>query len=124
MQTFELTDNQAEAILNMRLRAYAGWKRWRSATNTRSCPPSTRACRRCWTMRASAGQNIGDEIAEVTGKIRPAAPLGERRTDEHAPRRRGGDPTEALVEREAITVILSEKGWIRAQKGHLAEEAD
>ena len=31
---------------------------------------------------------------------------------------------EALVEREAITVILSQKGWIRAQKGHLADDAE
>jgi topoisomerase-4 subunit A len=66
---------------------------------------------------------IAAEIAETRKKFGVGA-LGARRTTIS-----GAAPVleishEALVEREPITVILSEKGWLRAQKGHLAEDAE
>ncbi len=53
-----------------------------------------------------------------------AGPLGARRTRISAAAPVVEIVAEALVEREPITVILSEKGWIRAQKGHLADDVE
>jgi topoisomerase-4 subunit A len=66
---------------------------------------------------------ISGEIAEVAKKFGGGA-LGTRRTQISAAAPVVEIVAEALVEREAITVILSQKGWIRAQKGHLAEDAE
>ena len=68
-------------------------------------------------------EKISGEIAEVREKF-GAGPLGARRTQISAAAPVVEIVAEALVEREAITVILSQKGWIRAQKGHLADDAE
>jgi len=82
---FELTDRQAEAILNMRLRS----------------------------LRKL------EEMELLRDRDGPETALGKRRTIivEAAPARE--IPLEAMIEREPITVILSQRGWIRAMKGHI-----
>ena len=55
IKAFGLTDNQAEAILNMRLRALRRWKSSRSGASTRSCRPSARTSRRCSRTRSCSG---------------------------------------------------------------------
>jgi topoisomerase-4 subunit A len=64
------------------------------------------------------------EIEEMRTKFGEATTLGKRRTQVGAALPEVVVDETAFVEREAITVILSEKGWIRAQKGHLAEDAE
>jgi topoisomerase-4 subunit A len=68
-------------------------------------------------------KTISGEIAEVAKKF-GTGPLGARRTQISAAAPVLEIVAEALVEREPITVILSEKGWIRALKGHLAPGAE
>src|SRR5207248_3039319 len=66
---------------------------------------------------------IADEVRETKEKFGPKTKLGKRRTEladapaevEHA--------VEDFVEREPVTIVLSDKGWIRAAKGHLDEKA-
>jgi topoisomerase-4 subunit A len=66
---------------------------------------------------------IAEEIGETQKKF-GSGPLGDRRTKLGAPPPVVDFSTEAFVEREAITVILTEKGWIRAVKGSVADPAE
>jgi topoisomerase-4 subunit A len=68
-------------------------------------------------------ERIDAEIAELKKRFGKNTKLGARRTEV-------GDvpvlldvPIEATIERENITVICSDKGWIRAARGHIAEDA-
>ena len=55
----------------------------------------------------------------------PKTDLGQRRTAfADAPEIDMEEMQEAMIEREPITVVLSDKGWIRAMKGHLADLGD
>jgi topoisomerase-4 subunit A len=63
-------------------------------------------------------KSIADEIALTKKKFGQHTELGRRRTDLIEPPSATVVPLEAVIEREPITVLLSEKGWIRAIKGH------
>ena len=65
---------------------------------------------------------MADEIKEVREKFGPKTPLGKRRTSfAEAPEHDEAAIEEALVEREPITVVVSEKGWIRALRGTVTD---
>ena len=67
-------------------------------------------------------KTISAEIKEVRKTFGPDTALGRRRTTfAEAPDTSDIDFAEAMIEREPITVIVSEKGWIRAMKGHQAD---
>jgi topoisomerase-4 subunit A len=72
---------------------------------------------------AKRWEKIQAEIAEIQAKI-GSGPLGARRTQISAAAPFMEISADAFVEREPITVILSQKGWIRAQKGHLPDDTD
>jgi topoisomerase-4 subunit A len=61
---------------------------------------------------------IADQVREVKEQFGPKTPLGKRRTELGAAPTAVVIPIDALVEKEPVTVVLSEKGWIRALKGH------
>ena len=122
--TFNLTDNQAEAILNMRLRSLRKLEEMElrqehSALTDEKDQLETLlgSDRRQWT-------EITRQIAELRKVYAPETAIGRRRTDiGEAPAHDVEDIEVSMIEREPITVILSEKGWIRALKGH-TDEAD
>jgi topoisomerase-4 subunit A len=66
-------------------------------------------------------QAISYQIKDVRKKYGPETPLGKRRTHFEAPPEVDMEAAQSLVEREPLTVIVSQKGWIRALKGHLQE---
>src|SRR5205085_8392760 len=67
-------------------------------------------------------KKVADEIKAVREKFGPKTPLGKRRTGfAEAPAHDEAAIEEALVEREPITVVVSEKGWIRALRGTVAD---
>ena len=120
MRRFSLSGPQAEAILNMRLRSLRRLEemqireeRGRLAREERELGTLLRNEGRRW-------QRIASEIETVRQRFAGGA-LGARRTRIAAAPREVEVTTEALIEREAITVILSEKGWIRAVRGAIAE---
>jgi len=124
MRTFELTDVQAEAILNMRLRALRRLEEIeiRKEFEELSAERDDLAAllddeRRRWSM---VSQQIG-ELRRTFGKD---TEIGRRRTEIGSTPSPVLVPTEALVEREPITVICSEKGWIRALKGHIGADQE
>ena len=65
-------------------------------------------------------KRIPVEMEEIRKKF-GSGPLGDRRTELGVAPAAVDFSFEALVEREAITVILSDKGWIRAVKGAVAD---
>ena len=118
---FALTDRQAEAILNMRLRSLA-----QARGDAAQAASATRSTRRRDELEKLVDCRALPEDPAQEGSRRAARPatateteLGRRRTliEEAAPARE--IPLEAMIEREPITVILSKRGWIRAMKGHV-----
>ncbi len=124
MARWDLTEVQAEAILNMRLRALRKLeeieirKEYDALTEEKEHLEGLLASdRRQWGV-------ISTEIADLKKAYGQDTPLGKRRTDfADAPMAGEIDIEAALIEREPITVILSEKGWIRAIKGHADADA-
>jgi DNA topoisomerase IV, A subunit, proteobacterial len=125
---FNLTDNQAEAILNMRLRSL---RKLEEIELRQEHAKLTEEKGRLEALLGSDKRQWG-EIAKQVEALKKAYPLfeadgvtphalGARRTIfGNAPVADAAEITEAFIEREPITVILSEKGWIRAPKGHNA----
>jgi topoisomerase IV subunit A len=67
-------------------------------------------------------KKITAQIRELKKKYGPETELGRRRTSfAEAPNLNEADLASAVVEREPVTVVVSQKGWIRALKGHLAD---
>jgi topoisomerase IV subunit A len=72
---------------------------------------------------AQRWQRIAEELEQTRQKFGSGA-LGRRRTELGVPPQVVEVSSDAFVEREPITVILSDKGWIRAVKGHVGEDAE
>src|SRR3981189_3090292 len=63
---------------------------------------------------------VGDQVKKVRDIFGPKTPLGKRRTQfADAPEHDLAAIEEAFVEREPVTVVVSEKGWVRTLKGHV-----
>ena len=125
IRAFTLTDAQADAILNMRLRSL---RKLEELEIRKEHKTLSRERKDLQTLLASTGlqwDRIAAELDETRTKFgggpSASSPLGARRTELGEAPTDIEVSTEAYVEREAITVILSEKGWIRAVKGHAVD---
>ncbi len=123
MERFSLSEVQAEAILNMRLRSLRRLEEMEIRKEHRALSRERKDLQTLLKDESLRWTRIADELAETREKF-GSGPLGDRRTTLGAPPPAVEVATEAFVEREAITVILSEKGWIRAVKGSVAEGAE
>ncbi|MFD2262380.1 DNA topoisomerase IV subunit A [Lacibacterium aquatile] len=118
MEAFSLTEIQAEAILNMRLRSL---RRLEEITIKREFDQLSAELAELVGLLGDASQRwkaIDGEIVEMGLKFGPETALGKRRTTFAEAMSFTDVPVEALIEREPITVICSDKGWARAVKGH------
>jgi topoisomerase IV subunit A len=123
MRRFEISDLQAEAILNMRLRSLRRLEEIELRKEHKSLTKEGKDLR---TLLDKEGMRW-DRIAQEVEKTRAAfgqGPLGDRRTTMGAAPPVVEIDEASLVEREPITVILSQKGWVRAVRGHLANDAE
>ena len=120
---FALTDTQAEAILNMRLRSLRRLEELELKREHDTLTREGKGLRALLADPALQRARLAEEIA-ATGKTFSAPPLGARRTTKAAAPAPIAIGSEAFMEREAITVILSDKGWIRAVKGAVADPAE
>ncbi len=124
MASFKLTDTQAEAILNMRLRSL---RRLEEMEIRREHATLSVERERTATLLGSdkaRWKRIAQELAETRKKFGDGQ-LGARRTElALAPPLADEAPPEAFMEREPVTVILSRQGWLRAVRGHLASGAE
>jgi len=118
MKTFKLSDVQAEAILNMRLRNLRRLDEMEIKTEDKDLRAERKALQQLIGSEKEQWKRIADEVKDIRTKFGPKTPLGKRRTSfAQAPEHDAAAIEEALVEREPITVVVSEKGWIRALRG-------
>ncbi len=123
MAHFSLTDTQAEAILNMRLRSLRRLEEMEIRKEHKSLSKEGKDLRALLGSEKLRWARIADEISKTRDKF-GSGPLGDRRTEIGVMPVVADVAPEAFIEREAITVILSEKGWIRAVKGAVADPAE
>jgi topoisomerase-4 subunit A len=122
MKAFKLTEVQAEAILNMRLRSLRKLEEIEIKRERDALTKERKELKALLGSDDKQWKKIADEIKSLKERFGQKTDLGRRRTSfEVAPEGIADDLAEALIEKEPVTVVLSEKGWIRAIKGHLAE---
>src|SRR5216684_2040029 len=115
MKTFKLSDVQAEAILNMRLRNLRKLEEVEIRNEDKALRAERKAVKQLIGSEEEQWKKVADEIREVRAKFGGKTALGKRRTSfAQAPEHDEAAIEEALVEREPVTVVVSEKGWIRA----------
>jgi len=124
MKTFKLTDNQAEAILNMRLRSLRKLEEMEIRGEHKELSGEQKALKALLKSDDAQWSKISDEIKDVKTKFGPKTDLGRRRSTFSDAPAIEFVPPEAMIEREPITVVCSAKGWIRSMKGHLGSDAD
>ena len=123
MATFDLVDVQAEAILNMRLRALRKLEEMEIREEHAKLSAERDRLAALLDDEGLRWRTISGELQETRAKFGSGA-LGDRRTILGVVPDPVAVSMDAFVEREAITVILSDKGWVRAVKGGVAEPAD
>jgi topoisomerase-4 subunit A len=120
MATFSLTEVQADAILNMRLRNLRKLEEMEIRKEHDELTKEAEQIRALLASDAKQWKVISMEIAGVAKGFGPDTKLGKRRsTFAEAPEHDAAAVAEAMIEREPITVVVSDKGWIRALKGHM-----
>jgi topoisomerase IV subunit A len=124
MRRWELTDVQAEAILNMRLRALRRLEEIEIRKEFEELTAEKLDIQDLLGDETRRWRVVGGEISTLRKDFGKTTELGKRRTEIGSPPSDVVIPLEAMVEREPITVVCSEKGWIRAMKGHLGDDAE
>ena len=118
IKTFKLTDGQVDAILNMRLRSLRKLEEMELRAEHKALSEEQAGLEALLTDEKRQWSVIGDQIKETRKAFNPDTELGRRRTAFTDAPTAVVVPIEAFVEKEPITVVLSEKGWVRAMKGH------
>ena len=119
IKAFKLSDVQAEAILNMRLRSLRKLEEVEIKGEHKKLTKEGKDLEALIKSEAKQWAVVADQVKAVKKTFGPNTELGKRRTSfGEAPEHSDEDIQEAMVVREPITVIVSEKGWIRAMKGH------
>ncbi|MBX5065448.1 DNA topoisomerase IV subunit A [Rhizobium lentis] len=124
MARWDLSDNQVEAILNMRLRALRRLEEFEIRKEFDELTKEKGEIEALLASDDKQWQTVAWEIGEVKKKFAKATEVGRRRTQfADAPETDEEAIQQAMIEKEPITVVISEKGWIRALKGHIADTA-
>jgi len=121
---WELTEVQAEAILNLRLRALRRLEEAEIRKELDALAAEEAHLTRLLASEKRQWRAVAKEVGETGAEFGGDTPLGRRRTELAAAPEPVEIPAEALVEREAVTVLCSEKGWIRTVKGHNVSAAE
>jgi topoisomerase IV subunit A len=124
MSAFDLTEVQADAILNMRLRQLRKLEETAIKKEHKTLKEERADLKELLKDEKRQQRVISDEIAATKKKFGPKTEIGRRRTEI------GDAPSavivslEAAIEREPVTIICSQMGWIRAAKGHIENPTD
>ncbi len=116
----QLSEVQAEAILNMRLRSLRRLEEMELVAEREALMAERAGLTELLASPALQWARIGADLTEVQRQFGKMAPGGARRTTFADATEVEDVPFEAMIEREPITVICSKMGWIRAMKGHVA----
>ncbi len=119
MAKFSLSDVQAEAVLNMRLRSLRKLEEFEIRKENDALLIEQKQLSALVNSDKKQWGVIANEIEKLKKSYAPDSELGKRRTGFGVALNANlAEIESAMIEREPITVILSEKGWIRAVKGH------
>jgi topoisomerase IV subunit A len=122
MKSFKLSDLQADAILNMRLRNLRKLEEIEIKQEDKQLRAERKSLNQLIGSEKEQWKKVADEIKEIRAKFGPKTALGKRRTAfAEAPEHDEAAIEQALVEREPITVVVSEKGWIRTLRGTISD---
>ena len=122
MKTFKITDVQADAILNMRLRNLRKLEEMEIRAEEKALREEHAKLKALIGSPAQQWKTIAGQIKEIREKFGPKTDIGKRRTTFGiAPAHDEAAIEEAMVVREPITVVVSQKGWIRALRGHVTD---
>lgn len=118
---FKLTEVQADAILNLRLKSLSRLEEIEIKTEHDKLSSERRDLKALLKSEDLQWERISEEVKATRERYSKKSPLGRRRTSFAQAPEIAVDLEEALTEKEPVTVILSQKGWIRAMKGHQAD---
>ncbi|OCX63448.1 DNA topoisomerase IV subunit A [Thioclava sp. SK-1] len=121
---FFLSETQAEAILNMRLRSLRRLEEMELRQERETLMAERADLTELLESEPLQWKKLSGELRDIRKKFGKAAPGGARRTGFAEAGEVEDVPIEAMIEREPITVILSKMGWVRAMKGHNALDAE
>jgi len=122
MKAFKLTDVQAEAILNMRLRNLRKLEEMEIRKEDKELRVEKKTLEELVKSEKQQWEMIAAQIRELREKYGRKTPIGKRRTDfAEAPEHDEAAIEEATMIREPVTIVVSEKGWVRALRGHLED---
>jgi len=124
MDTFALSDLQAESILNMRLRSLRRLEEFEIKKEYDGLETELSEIVTLLADGEMRWKHIADEMRDLKKAYGPTTPLGRRRTEMGSVPTAVIVPLEAMIEKEPVTIVCSAKGWIRALKGHLASDAE
>lgn len=119
IEAFGLTDTQAEAILNMRLRSLRKLEEIEIRKEHDALVKEKGKLEKLLKSEEAQWQSVRKDIEELREEYGPKTQLGRRRTKiSKAPSPVAVDLDAAMIEKEPITFVCSQKGWVRAMKGH------
>ncbi|QUD89017.1 DNA topoisomerase IV subunit A [Phenylobacterium montanum] len=122
---FALSELQAEAILNTRLRQLARLEEMEIRREHAELSEERDGLNAMLASDKLQWRLVGEGLKEVLKVLGPATAVGKRRSVfADAPQIDAASAIEAMIPREAITVILSERGWIRAAKGKVEDPSE
>ncbi|MBL9095326.1 MAG: DNA topoisomerase IV subunit A [Alphaproteobacteria bacterium] len=124
IKAFKLSDVQAEAILNMRLRSLRKLEEMEIRQEHTALKSEQKDLKALVKSEELQNDKLKASFQELRAKFGAKTVLGKRRSTFSDAPTIEDVPMEALVEKEPITVICSEKGWIRAMKGHIEPSED
>lgn len=124
MERFSLTDLQAESILNMRLRSLRKLEEFEIRKEFDALEAEKAEIEELLGSEEKQWQAVAWQIRDVKKTYGKDTELGARRTDFGKVVEIDDSAIyEAMIEKEPITVVLSQKGWVRAMKGHMSDHS-
>jgi topoisomerase-4 subunit A len=123
MARFALTETQANYILDTRLRSLRRLEEMALRKEQKELQAEKGSIETLLASEKKQWQAVAYEIRDVRKKFAPDTKLGRRRTTFETPKEIEIELAEALIEREPVTILISQMGWIRALKGHVADLA-
>ncbi|MBR2274062.1 MAG: DNA topoisomerase IV subunit A [Alphaproteobacteria bacterium] len=117
--TFKLTENQAEAILNMKLRNLRKLEEEEIRAEFDDLTTEKNGLETLLGDENLRMEKLATEINEIKEKFGKKTALGKRKSQFADMPEEVEITTEVFVEKEPITIILSQKGWIRSMKGYI-----
>jgi topoisomerase-4 subunit A len=125
IQRFKLNETQAEAILNTRLRQLRKLEEMEIRREDAALREEQAELQGLLEDTRKQWRKVSGELKETRKLFGPGTPFGKRRTELGEAAAVSADvDIEAFVAREPVTVVLSEKGWIRALRGHVADMSE